>query len=1026
MDENQNSTSSYNNPSDSSSNKNIKKNKKGSIYKYQLISCLKRYFDKIIRQLNNCHSKFSLTIQILILSIPASLLLYFAIFFGNYYGYERMFTFDFYNTLKHEYLKPLVKDLDDLHLDIDISEIKSELEELDNIYFFRIYFTELISMGLLDDDQNIKIFPNISLSSEKDYQTLDLIQNEYQLNNIYTMQKNVSSKYIDNRIDHLSEIAKIYYYMLPLLTYEAFLKKTYINETFLIAYEYDKNNKNILGEELYFAFPKLKTIFERTNHFIPTNNYLSPQVIRNKQNLEEKINNNFYTENWFFKQDYEFRESANDSNNCLLSFYNFNYNYLGQLNKSNIVSLQNYININEKSYIINIIYFINKKVLKDGNYQHSIFIFSNDTNNNKNENIKYSDNNTYLISKSNIIELALSPKLNEYFHYGMHDINNSFYKHGISFDNFDLEKLGEPFEYFASTENFKIDLRYFSNIYLYALLFKNLEFTEKKEEYIDISQIEFNQNKTIIQNICEKIDFQSYIKFLQKENRSCWDYNTLLYYSGDSSIKEEMASSIYISRPYCICLPLFCLKNNNEYININNLEYIDIITLPTECQNDYKAYLNGIDETYKEHDPEYEPIIKYNYGLNKLRLFGEDIKIVLEDEYYIFKKDQLLNFNSIFFMIATIANNSDMKSLVSFFISFIYLIKSFYLLIILIGMFISFGLTNFVLYKKIKKVSNVIFDYEKIHEKYLSKLEETFSSAKKLAEQNNDSIGRTDTIGKKKSYENNKLFRIDKENNGKDSLNNLLFSNENILLEELLKLLYQYYNISKIDIMNNKENGLKDYVVEENELFQLLRNLSIYIPKFKLEVSLDYNFFINSKLNQHYIKSLPKNIKLNHQQVILTQSVIFELLSTEKIEDCGLIANLYFKYVTNINLNSEKNPIKNTLFECLIPDEEEISYVENINNDNNDNHINNDKNDNKENNDNQLIEENVNNTTFIEDNNKKLYIIRREENNLLDELENNFENDDYLKKEKLKPSFDSFLVNVYCKYLKKLASKQYE
>ena len=64
-------------------------------------------------------------------------------------------------------------------------------------------------------------------------------------------------------------------------------------------------------------------------------------------------------------------------------------------------------------------------------------------------------------------------------------------------------------------------------------------------------------------------------------------------------------------------------------------------------------------------------------------------------------------------------------------------------------------------------------------------------------------------------------------------------------------------------------------------------------PKFKLD---------NTKLNQSYLKSLLKNIKLNNQQVILTQSVIFELLSTENIEDCGLITNLYFKYLTNINL----------------------------------------------------------------------------------------------------------------------------
>ena len=41
---------------------------------------------------------------------------------------------------------------------------------------------------------------------------------------------------------------------------------------------------------------------------------------------------------------------------------------------------------------------------------------------------------------------------------------------------------------------------------------------------------------------------------------------------------------------------------------------------------------------------------------------------------------------------------------------------------------------------------------------------------------------------------------------------------------------------------------------------------------------------------------------------------------------------------------------------------------------------------------------------------------------MLEEFENSFENDDYLKKDRLIYYFDSFIVNVYYKYLKKIIS----
>ena len=996
-----NSTSKNNvtNYSTNLSKKSTTKNKNKKI-KFQLFECMKRCFNKLIKQLNDCHSKFSLTFQVLLFSIPFSIFLYFTIFFANYFGYERMLKFDFYSTLKNEYLKYLVKDIDDAHIDIGISDIKAQFEEIDNLFFFQLYFNELISMGLLDDDPSVKIFPKISPNSEKDYKKFEFLQNENKMNNIYTIPRKECEEFIDNRPDQLSEIGKVYYYMLPIISYDSFLKKSNINETFLIAYEFDKNNKNVVGEEFYFSFPKLKTHLDMTTNFIPTISFLSPQIVRNKTNFAQKKNNSFYEENWFIKQDYKFREIANNINNTILSFENLNYNYFGKLNRSNIFTLQNYFNTNGKSYIINIIFFINKKELKDGNLDHSVFVFLNDTIN-MGEKEKYSDNNTYTIFKSNIQELVLSTKLNEFFYYGMHDINNSFFKYGVSFDSFDIQKLGEPIKYYISTEKINIDLRYFSTIYLFASLFNNLKFEEIKEEYKEIIQYQFEKNETILNNICSEFNFSLYIKYLTKENIDCFDHKTLLYYS-DELINENIVFSEYLGKPNCVCLPLFCLKNYKKDKDLNNIEYIENITLPNECQNSYNAYLNSIEEGFKSHTPEYDPVLKINYGLNNLELFSNDIKDILEEEYFLFKNVKLNLFPGITLMVATTVDNLDLKRLICLFITFIDTIKAYYFLIILIGIFLAFLISNIVLYKNIKKISDVIFDYKNIHENFISQLEATSSAESKKEENKNNELSKLEIERKKtKNFENSALIKIDKENNDKRDIKHILFSNENTLLEELLKLFFQYYNIPKLQLVKmNRETISHLFFDEGNELFEFLKNISLYIPKFKLEVSFDYNFYNNTKLNQSYLKSLPKNIKLNHQQVMLTQSVIFELLSTENIEDCGLITNLYFKYLTNINLFTkvEKNCIKNALFECLFPGE--------INGEENKDNINNDK-------------------SLIEDNNKVLKIIRREENKTLDELENNFENDDYIKKEKLIPCFDSFLVNVYYKYLRKLSLKNY-
>ena len=59
------------------------------------------------------------------------------------------------------------------------------------------------------------------------------------------------------------------------------------------------------------------------------------------------------------------------------------------------------------------------------------------------------------------------------------------------------------------------------------------------------------------------------------------------------------------------------------------------------------------------------------------------------------------------------------------------------------------------------------------------------------------------------------------------------------------------------------------------------------------------------------------------QQIMLKQSVLYELLSTENIFEYSLITNLNFNYFANINLNSRKdNCIRYFLFNF---DEKELN-----------------------------------------------------------------------------------------------------
>ena len=101
---------------------------------------------------------------------------------------------------------------------------------------------------------------------------------------------------------------------------------------------------------------------------------------------------------------------------------------------------------------------------------------------------------------------------------------------------------------------------------------------------------------------------------------------------------------------------------------------------------------------------------------------------------------------------------------------------------------------------------------------------------------------------------------------------------------------------------------------EKNELWDLLVNLSQDAPKFRLNLSLDINLYQNTKLNKNFLKGISKIKGIDKRQINLTQNVLYELLSIERVSDYCLVLNLHFNYIDNTK-KSMNEAIKKTMFE---------------------------------------------------------------------------------------------------------------
>jgi len=922
-------------------------------------------------------SKFSFLTQSMIFKIPTIAIILILLGVCHIYFFESLYFSNYYYVIKNEYLNKLTKEIDNKLFELDSLEFKTSFDEVEELLFFNIYFKELIEMGLVDDNRTINndIFAPINDESNSIFQTVNNINNKLGINNDYIINFNDGGNGFLKSNSSLCEIAKIYYYLLPSITVEQIKQNKYLNQSFLIIYEYKENLEQIEDENyFYFAYPKSNSKYNSGNNFNPGNVMTNPKIyMSNKINFDlisKNELNDFDDENWFSKQDFLFRNNSNNVNKSIISFEHLNYNSFGNINKTFITILQSYFENNNKKYIINLINFFHQNNYTEDTKSYSIFLLNNNTDIYKPLIIeKYSNNQTFVISQYNITEISMSTILENYFHYGIKDNQNSYYQYGVSYDNFDLNKMSAPALFYDTIIEFYSDLVFIANLYLFGRLFQTSEYNLITSTGQDLDTYEF-YNENGISSVCTKYNFELYIKVIVDFEINCDNVD-----SGNTAYNSNSKTRIM---PYCACLPLKCLNTSiysfKEQYKQNKYILNKHINLPNKCGNNFLYY---------EKDSLYEDNNLIQIIMNRF-LTQEDLN------YITFANINLTSLPGIGYVFAITVDNTYLTKILSELTNNLTITEIYILMLIVLWLITLLIISIIVTIYEARKISKLIENFNTKFEKYIYSLETSGLNeiAKSASENNNISKSEKEpllgNISRTKSF---KVF-----NSYFHSNYSYLNQDYNLLLNELFSMFCEFYSLHPQKIIREEQDKTEkskkeiksDIMKEKNELFELFIKICSY--ESKINLNLEYNLYIDNPLIKNFNNSLKKGKIKNDNEEKFTRDVIYELLSTENIFDEGLVTNLNFGYISYLNLNESK-AIKNALFNKIINSDQK----------------------------------NFNMKQRLKDDQRRslIKLILKNKNVLYNDLQKYYDLDE-IKFNKIEIYFNQFLLNVYYKYLKKI------
>ena len=530
---------------------------------------------------------------------------------------------------------------------------------------------------------------------------------------------------------------------------------------------------------------------------------------------------------------------------------------------------------------------------------------------NSEPNIKFSDNSTYVISQNSLVTIALSDLLTSYFTLGVKRNNYLFYNTGINYDTFDIEMFHQSEDYFILQNFFKENLRVYSSILFYNKFIQ----TQTLEHLLNAHMISLTEddtylitskNESLIKEICETFNFTQYkieIDLYKSDSSfSCFSNQQLFYYNKENNLTYKNSS--FFQYPNCECIPFYCVDLEKSNIDTGDIEYVSQIKLPSKCTL-------SIDSYYKPDSKKEDTSIEN----------GKHYK------YLKFHWIPLLYLPEMSLLIVSIIDNEIYKIILEEFSDDVHLFQCHILLIhtCLIG--VSIIASVIIVTVKLNKFTSIINQYMEKHRAFLFNIEGGGENAKE--EENEREL----TGNKEEEYSllNENEEKVSLENENESLVNETMkknknehFYNDNVLIDDLFNIYCTYYKLDpyKTILISGKNQNVNQHSTKvllmknKNDLFDILSSLSQNAPKFKFNLTIDFNLYFSSKLNIHFLKGLTKFSNVDKKQVTLTQGILFELFSTENVFDYGLVLNLRFGFVDNINKKCDT--IKKVMFQDFI------------------------------------------------------------------------------------------------------------
>ena len=822
---------------------------------------------------------------------------------------------------------------------IKISNYKAHFqfkESISNLMFIHIYNAEMI---------NHKILEEPSITSIKNFSE-EMYENISFKNYNYTIGKEEVENYLDNNnsVNNLQELLKLYFVFLPNIALKYNEMGNKFLESFLIVYEYNETTLNY-SDLQYFNFPKEVVQICPSHNFINDNMFTEPFIANDYVSVNNENGEDFFRENWFYEKDYEFRKTAKHT---ISSIDIENYHKLlgSKLNRAYFLNLHLYFSHNNKSFIYHSVNLFQFTYFTLNTTEYFLFVMENSTKNAMENFKKFSDNSTFLVTSSSINAISLSENFQKYFNFGMKRNNSLFFFDGQNYETFDVELFNQIEKYYTTIKIINSDIKIFTTLYFYTMFFQRYEALNDKSNYNKEVFSLFNYtNKNDIESICSEIDYDALYNEVQYIINRNFDKEFYIYdYLYKSQEEKNELLDEFKDFPYCITVPFYCIEKS--YFKDKKIVYKKEINLPKKCYVDIQGF---------------------NINSNTT---DNDLSISIEYQ----NLDYLRNLSFISFALINgseeVKNQRELKNKIEKLNNFILIITSFFSMLLFISIFILLKVKYF-------RFTNIIFKFEKkFHENYFM-----YNSEKKK-EKNNLLINNLNN-----NYEdnNNNKNQID-ENSTLLSLNSKK-AIDNSLLDELFIIFCDFYNFNPENYFKNIEKRDAYYIKKakykiikkKNELFYLLALISEISIKFKLNVNIsNLNLYENAKLNIKFLKDVV-NIH-DKKNIESTQNILYEILSTEIIEDYGLILNLRFNYLSYNKNNYNLFSIKKVNFDT--------DYIKN--------------------------------NSFNNNDMKTVKLYGKKNFEILSELEKFFEDDDYLKLENLKKQFDTFLINVYDKYINQI------